>query len=464
MYDDAGTIVESIRGVRVLVVDDEPDLCKGLELIASSVGAETRGVHSAEHALAYLEQASTDIVVTDIRMGAMSGIDLQRTIAQQWPDTYVVMLTGYGTIGMAVDCIRNGAAHFLTKPFDNEEVMQTLLRIGTCVLAKRRANVNEWREDGILVADKKMMDVLQLIEKVSQSSIPVLIEGESGTGKELVARAIHLQSAWSQGELVSVNCAALPDSLLESELFGYRKGAFTGADRDHCGLFTRAHLGTMFLDEVPSMSPLFQAKLLRVLQEHKVRRLGSDAEEEVRFRLIAATNANLAALVDASEFRADLYYRLNGVAISIPPLRERRDDIPVLAVHFLKEAGESCAGYSPAITTEAMNALLRYEWKGNVRELQHTMQRAAVLSMGEDIRPAHLMLDGRDGTAPPQSDTCSYEKAKQEVLDAFQRRFICRVLERTKGNISHAAEECGLTRAAVQKMMRRLDIDKGAFN
>ncbi|MAT40140.1 MAG: hypothetical protein CL946_11115, partial [Ectothiorhodospiraceae bacterium] len=269
----------TLQDLRVLVVDDEPDICKGLTMLIKSLGCEADAARSAEIALARIEREPVDIVVSDIKMGGMSGVQLMDEIKKRWHDTSVVLLTGFGTIELAVECIHKGAAHFLTKPFDNEEIIRTVTRLGEDILARRRSNTPLEPADGIIAVDPQMREVLEVVNKVAPSNIPVLIEGESGTGKELVARAIHRRSLYHDGELVPLNCAALPDSLLESELFGYRRGAFTGADRHHTGIFQRADNGTVFLDEVSSMSQVFQGKLLRVLQEHRIRPLGSEAEE-----------------------------------------------------------------------------------------------------------------------------------------------------------------------------------------
>jgi DNA-binding NtrC family response regulator len=461
------TYPELISEVNVLVADDEQDLCMGMERLISSLGAQVKAVHSAEHALAYIEQNPVDIVISDIMMGGMSGIELQQEIYQRWPEIQVVLITGFGTIEMAVECLQKGAAHFLTKPFDNEEISKTLLRLGNEVINRKADKDLEVRNDGIIAADPKMLKVLELIDQVAETNLPVSIIGESGTGKELAARAIHQRSVWSKGRMVPVNCAALPDTLLESELFGYRKGAFTGAEKNHDGMFMRARNGTIFLDEVPSMSVNFQGKLLRILQEKRIRQLGADAEEALSFRLVSASNRDLKSLVESGSLREDLYYRLSAFVIEIPPLRERPLDIIPLAKHFLAESAKSCLNaddQAPVLSSETLALLQDYTWKGNVRELQHSMQRAAVLCRGGEIQPSQLMLDHQQANGSRSTSEDSYELAKQEVLDSFQRQFLCRILERTRGNISQAAEECGLTRVAIQKMMRKLKIDRTNFH
>ena len=312
-----------------------------------------------------------------------------------------------------------------------------------------------------------MISVLELVGQVAPTSMSVLIQGESGTGKELIARAIHAQSASRGSPFLAVNSAALPDTLLESELFGHRKGAFTGADRNHQGIFAKAGGGTVFLDEIALMSPAFQGKLLRVLQEKTVISLGTTTAMPVDFRLIAATSHNLVERIERGEFREDLYYRLRVVTIDIPPLRERPGDIAPLAEHFLAKYAAQVparAGRPVRIFASALEEMQRHSWKGNVRELENSIQRALVLSRGEEILAGHLGLGDDAGPwSLPGMEALSYEEGKQEALKHFRSRFIERALLNTKGNVTHAAEKCGLTRAAFQRIMRSLGLDRNQF-
>jgi DNA-binding NtrC family response regulator len=452
-----------LHGLSILVVDDEPDLRLGLTRLLARTGAELEVAASAEQALGLLRDREVDLLITDIRMPGMSGIDLLHEVKRHFPLTEVILITGFGTIGLAVECLHAGAVNFLSKPFDNDEMLHTVSMTGKRILAAKGKSAVA-SETGLIAAEASMKAVLELVRQVAATRVPVLIHGESGTGKELIARAIHEQSGVSK-PLIAVNCAALPDTLLESELFGFRKGAFTGAERHYDGIFKRADGSTLFLDEVSSMSLAFQAKLLRVLQEKSIRPLGAEENVHTDFRLLAAGNRDLMDMVRAGQFREDLYYRLNVFTIDIPPLRERPGDIEALALHFIVKAARICLPEGvrpPLLSTEAVLALQRYHWPGNVRELENAVQRAVILSRGAELFPHHFFLDAAP-SVPSGGRGESYEEAKQRILDGFQRQFIQRVLERSNGNISHAAEDCGLTRAAIQKIMRRLNIDRGDF-
>lgn len=462
-----GAAAESLAGLRILVVDDEPDLRLGLTRLLQQTGATIAAAASAEEALTQLASSPADLVISDIRMPGRSGVDLLRDVRSSHPAVEVILVTGFGTIELAVECLHAGAANFLTKPFDNDEILQTVAMSGRRILAARTAALEDTGEEGMIAVDPAMLSVLELVRRVAGTHVPVLINGESGTGKELVARAIHRRSGLSK-PFVAVNCAALPDTLLESELFGFRRGAFTGADRHYEGMLRRAAGGTLFLDEIASMSPVFQSKLLRVLQDKIIRPLGSATDEAADFRLIAACNRDVREMVEAGQFREDLYYRLSVFHITIPPLRERPADILPLTRHFVRRAAHLCLPAStsiPAITADAAVALQQYSWPGNVRELENATQRAVILGRGADLLPHHFFLHGVSAAAgtPSHAPVETYEEAKQRLLDDFQRQFLENILGRTGGNISHAAEECGLTRAAIQKMMKRLNIDRSNF-
>jgi DNA-binding NtrC family response regulator len=457
-----------LQALSILVVDDEDDLRLGLERLVARLGGVVRSAADGQDALALLEQAPADIVVTDLMMPRVSGSALLDEVKRRMPETEVVILTGYGTIQTAVSCLQMGAAHFLTKPFDNDEVLRVLRRLGRQVVARRRGGGSGQIEP--TAVDPAMSRVVELARRAARSPVPVLIEGESGTGKELIARVIHRASSVADRPFLAVNAAALPDTLLESELFGHRKGAFTGADRDRDGLFVEARGGTVFLDEVASMSASFQGKLLRVLQEKVVRPLGGTRDVPVEFRLLAATNRDLEGLIASGAFREDLFYRLSVVRVHVPPLRDRPRDIAPLARHFLEEAARLCLGPDAAVpvcTPEALEALTAWSWPGNVRELQNTLQRAVIVCSQGRILPHHLGLTGstwgRAGAAQPESPTHDYGEAKEQAIARFQREFLERALERTGGNVSQAAEQCGLTRAALQRIMRSQGIDREAF-
>ncbi|MCP4002715.1 MAG: sigma-54-dependent Fis family transcriptional regulator, partial [bacterium] len=411
------------------------------------------------------------VVLSDIAMEGMSGVELLSALGRKYPETHVVLITGFGTIELAVEAMRRGAVHFITKPFDNGEVLQTIVRYGQEAVIREKASRLKPSpgEDGplIIAEDPRMTSVLDLVRKVAPTPMSVLIQGESGSGKELVARAIHDQSEMRDRPFLAVNSAALPDTLLESELFGHRKGAFTGADRNREGIFSRADGGTVFLDEIALMSPAFQGKLLRVLQEKTVVPLGTTTAKPVDFRLVAATGRDLGKRVADGEFREDLLYRLRVVTVDLPPLRERVEDILPLATHFLAKYSGQIAAHAtcpPYLSAAAISELKGHNWKGNVRELENCVQRALVLVRDEEILPEHLGLGENEGPWFTQNlEGLSYEDGKQEALQAFQRRFIERALAKSGGNVTHAADKCGLTRAAFQRIMRSLELDRNQF-
>ena len=455
-----------LEQVRILVVDDEEDVRRGLERLARSTGATVHGVPSGEAALEWLSTSPADLVLTDVRMPGISGVDLLRRVKARWPGVEVILLTGFGTIETAVACLQAGAAHFLTKPFDNAQLVQAIERVGLKAVAARRAQEAGGAGRRTLVAaDPRMAEVIRQVERIAPLRVPVLIEGKSGTGKELVARALHERGKFPERPFLAVNCAALPDTLLESELFGHKKGAFTGAHRDHVGLFGQARGGTVFLDEIPSMSLAFQGKLLRVLEDRRVRPLGATADEPVDFRLVAAANRDLSERIARGEFREDLYYRLRVMTIRIPDLKERPADVPALAEHFAQRAARDLLGPEapvPEISPEAHQELLSHDWPGNVRELENAIQHAVVAAEGGRILPHHLQLGPVPWTLAPD-DGGSYDEGKQRAVERFQRRFVLAALERSGGNVTRAAEACGLTRAALQRILKDLKIDRSAF-
>ncbi len=458
-----------LKELNILVVDDQEDVRRGLGRLIGALGCEVQTCASGEEALARMQKEDFDIIFTDIKMEGMSGVELLEKINHHWSDVQVVMITGHGTIEMAVSCLQNGAAHFITKPFDNKEILSFVERAGYKILSNRHARLTsgKYETKNIIAIDKAMRKVLHVVEQVAPSKVPVLIEGASGTGKELIARQIHNHSAVRDKPFIAINCIALPDSLLESELFGYKKGAFTGAHKDTKGLFEQVNGGTIFLDEVASMSPLFQGKLLRVLQEKVIRPLGGNENIKVDFRLITASNRNLEDMVRRGQFREDLFYRLQVMKITLPSLRERKTCIPALAEYFLEQAAREFLGDEkshPQLSPAALDVLLAHDWPGNVRELENTMQRALIVCQGEKILPSHLGLSPELSVRDHAfAETTSYEEGKRKVLEDFQRTYVRGILQHTNGNISRAAELCGLTRAALQRIMKKLNIDKSAL-
>ena len=451
----------------ILVVDDEPDVCLGIKHLVKSLGCEVKTASSAEMALSMFEVDKYDLVLSDISMPGMKGNELLKVIKSKWPFTEVILITGFGTIELAVNCLQAGAAHFISKPFDNDEIKDLVSRVGRKILADRKSILNGSRDDSIVAESSGMKAVIELVKQVAPTKVPVLIEGNTGTGKEVVARALHEYSQSSDKEYLAVNCAALPDTLLESELFGHKKGAYTGADAERVGLFAKAKGGTIFLDEISSMSLPFQGKLLRVLQEKVIRPLGSDKDVPVDFRLVSASNQNLHALIKEGKFREDLFYRINTMTIKIPPLKDRKEDVIALSNYFLKICARDCLAEGaniPQLSIEAIDALTHYEWPGNVRELKNVIQSALIMCRGDKILVHNLHLQKSNSEEVfEQILDYDYEKGKQKVVAKFQRQLIIKSLEKTGGNVTHAAEKCGLTRAAFQKIMKSLEIDRSLF-
>ncbi len=451
---------------RILVVDDEAAQRDILGGFLRKQGYEVREAASGPNALALLRGEPVDLVLTDVRMPGMSGLDVLREARAMNPELPVVVLTAYGSIADAVAAMRDGAADYLTKPVDLDALLQRVQRAleRQQLVAENRA-LHEalrgrYRLEGIVAESGKMQEVLSLVHRVAPSTTTVLIRGESGTGKELIARAIHYKSLRAEGPLVKVNCAALPETLLESELFGHVKGAFTGAGTDRSGRFEAAHGGTIFLDEIGDISPGVQAKLLRVLQEREFERVGSNRTIKLDVRVIAATNQDLEAAVREKRFREDLYFRLNVVSILIAPLRDRREDIPPLLDHFIRKYASENAKVTRGLTREARDALLKYDYPGNIRELENLVERAVVLCRGEVIGledlPLSVQEPGGLREAGPSPGSLPAE------LDALERRMIEDALARAEGVQTRAAEFLGISERALRYKLRKLGFKESA--
>ncbi len=460
---------------RLLIVDDEQDLRTGLERMLSRRLPQVRlsSVGDGRQALELLQREEIDLLLLDILMPGMSGLEVLEEVRRQEPDLTVVLMTAYGSIEMAVDAMRRGAWDFITKPFDLENlerVLQKGLERGLLLRENRnlRQRVRENCGDRELIGQTRPMQRLwNSIQTTARTDYPVLIRGESGTGKELVARSIHAQSQRVGKPLVMINCPAIPEHLLESELFGYHRGAFTGADRDHEGLFVEADGGTICLDEIGDISVAMQTKLLRVLQEQVIRPLGASSARRVDVRVIASTNRDLEQQMRERSFREDLYYRLNVVTLRTPTLGEIREDIPLLADHFVRQICRELSLPVKRCVPETLSVLMARPWPGNVRELQNVMRRAVMFCPGEEIRPQDLFAAGE--TAPRQTiswapeTVTSYKDARERMLEDFTEQYIAQVLACTGGNVTQAARLSGLTRAALQKIMRRRNITSAEF-
>jgi len=438
----------------ILIVDNEEKFCKVIQSTLEIESLSSDYVLSGEAAKSWLKNHETQLVITDLRMEGISGLDLLRYIKKVFPDVAVIIMTAFASQKTAIDALKEGAFDYLIKPFEMDELV---LRIRRIFQQKKlqEENRNLKSRAGKPVFYKKligrsesMSQMYQFIQKAANSDSTVLILGESGTGKELVAETIHANSVRQKAAFIAINCAAVPENLLESELFGYEKGAFTGANQRKIGKFELAREGTIFLDEIGDMGLSLQAKLLRVLQNKEIFRLGGNERIDVNTRIIAATHRNLEKMVEKGEFRQDLYYRLNVFPISIPPLRDRKEDVPELINHFLKS--HQVIG----IDSEALNILMQYDWPGNVRELENIIERAAIMA---DSVITHDDLPQLTNVS--QTDSYSYKiPAEGFNLDQFEKYLILQALHKAKGNKTRAAEILGITRRRLYSMIKSLDI------
>ncbi len=465
----------------VLLVDDEPDIIEILEMVLREEKMDVYTSRSGREALKVLREKDVDVVVSDIRMPDITGVELLREARQVAPDAVFVMMTAFASTETAIEALQHGACDYLTKPFRMEElksiVQQALQRRDSKPLSIPSPAEVEARQSkklfqalhrtGIVGKSEKMLEVYRTIGTVAVGESTVLITGESGTGKELVARAIHEASPRKDGPFISINCSAFPETLLESELFGYMRGAFTGANSNRKGLFELARGGSVFLDEIGEMTAAMQVKLLRVLQERKLRPLGGSSEVPVDVRVIAATNRDLQAAIQQGHFREDLFYRIAVINIHLPALRERTEDIDPLAYHFLRQYAERSGKSVFGITREALRSLQSYRWPGNVRELENTIERAVALETTDQIQverlPEAIVLN-----QAPQPVASLFELPPGSfdlpnfVMD-IERSLICQALERSAGNQALAARQLGLTKPSLRHRIHALGINASAF-
>ncbi|MFT7692265.1 MAG: DNA-binding NtrC family response regulator [Candidatus Latescibacterota bacterium] len=449
------------ESAHILIVDDDEKMQALLQKVLVREGYETTLANNGEEALNSINEHNFDIVISDIRMPNMDGLTLLREIQEKESEITVIMMTAFGSVDSAVEAMKQGAYDYISKPFKMDEVLIVLSRV---VEEKRlRRELVSMREElagryafaNIVGKSNVMQQVFDLIIRVATTTATILIRGRSGTGKELVARAIHFNSPRKDRPFVPVNCSAIPGDLLESELFGHVKGAFTGAIANKAGLFVEADGGTILLDEIGEMTPELQSKLLRVLQEKEVRPVGGTQNLHVDVRIVAATNQNLEEQVENGGFREDLYYRLNVIPIELPSLRDRIEDIPLLVGHFLeKYAGE--ASGKKIMSREALAVLMRHSWPGNVRELENVVERAAVLSLGEEIRPDDL---------PPEMATASggllaRNSQREASLEGLEKDYIRLVLDQVNGNQTRAAEILGIDRRTLYRKLQSYGEEK----
>jgi len=442
----------------ILVVDDDPDLLRLMQIRLSAAGYGVSTADSAEHALAQLTVARPRVVVTDLRLGGMDGIALFEAIHKENPSLPVIILTAHGTIPDAVTAVKRGVFGYLTKPFDAKELLgeveRALALTGGRETVEQGADDQAWRKE-IITRNPVMEDMLVKARLVADSDASVLIYGESGTGKELLARAIHSASPRRDRPFVAINCGAIPEQLLESELFGHVKGSFTGATRDHKGLFQTADKGTLFLDEIGDMPLTLQVKLLRSLQERQVRPVGSTLSYDIDVRIISATHRNIEAEMLAGNFREDLFYRLNVVNLTLPPLAERREDIPLLANHFLATLAEKYKKKINGFAPEALEMLVGAAWPGNVRQLYNVVEQSVALATTPLIPPTRV----QQAIQNQQREFASFEEARRK----FERDYLAQLLKITEGNVTQAARLAKRNRTEFYKLLQRHQLDPKLF-
>ncbi len=446
----------------LLIVDDEQSYRQLLTLVFETDGHQIRTAMNGRDALEQLHSEPADVIITDVRMPDMDGIELLRNAREFLPDIGVVLMTAFATVDTAREAFKLGADDFIQKPFDVEElkiIVKKAFERQTLIVENRafkRAQRDRGSIKNIIGRSGKMQAVYQMIETVAEVQSTVLVTGESGTGKELVARAIHDLSPRAEKPFISINCGAFTETLLESELFGYVKGSFTGANANRKGLFEAAHKGTIFLDEIGEMSPAMQVKLLRVLQERKVRPVGAHDEFSIDARVIAATNRDLKAMTEEGTFREDLFYRISVIPISLPPLRERTEDIPELVEHFVKKFCDQ-TGRTVSVSEKALQMLEDYAWHGNVRELEHTIERAVALERGEEIQPERL--PDHITNYNPTRIKAEFDLPEAGInlvshLDNLEKTYVVEALRQTGGNQTRAAE---LLQMQVRSLRHLLD-------
>jgi DNA-binding NtrC family response regulator len=467
------------RPARVLVVDDEPTLLRALESLLRKKGHDVVGLESPIAATQRLAQEDFDVALLDIKMPQLSGLELLSAVKHRRPEVEVIMMTGHATVETALAAVKSGAYDYLTKPFEDVELVARSVAKAIerkALFDRNRELENRLRQqeggppEGLVGNSAGMREVVRMVEAVAYSAATVLVTGESGTGKELVARALHARSPRKGQPFVALNCGALTETLLESELFGHVKGAFTGAQRDQKGLFDAADGGTIFLDEIGDIPMTTQVRLLRVLQEGEFKRVGAADSMKVDVRVIAATHRDLPKLVKSGKFREDLFYRLNVINIPLPSLRDRADDIPLLAHHFLRRYADRLGKKVRTVSPEAIELLSGYRWPGNVRELENAIERAVVLCRGDAVtatdlppavtgRTAPLVREAPAGGEESQWLALSYAAAKEQALRRFEKSYVETLMKACDSNISAAARKAGMDRSNFKRVLRKYRTD-----
>jgi two-component system response regulator GlrR len=452
---------------RILVVDDDRGLLTLMKARLEGAGYQVTLAGSGGEALKSAVEEVYSVAILDLKLGEMDGITLMEKLLSIQPYLPILILSAYGTIATAVEATKKGAYDFMTKPFEAKDLLYRLdkaLEVGKLKVEvdRLRALVQErFHFDNIIGSSENMQQVLRQVGQIAPTDSTVCLYGESGTGKELIAKAIHTSSARARGPFVAINCGAIPEGLLESELFGHVRGAFTGADQAKKGLLQQAEGGTLFMDEVAELSLALQVKLLRTFQEHEFYPVGGVHPLKTNIRLIAATNQDLQKAVSEGRFREDLYYRIHVIPIYLPPLRDRREDIPLLAQHFLSHFNRAMGKHVEGFSPEAMHQLMLHRWPGNVRELSNVIERTVALATGDQIRPDQLFLGKEGPSSSPRQPTelLSLNEAREE----FERAYLTQVLTATQGNVSHGAALAGRYRPEFYKMLKKYRLDPSTF-
>ncbi len=450
----------------ILIIDDEKNYLLILETMLQDAGYNVTAINDPETALTFLEESEVDVVITDMKMPRLTGRDVLERVKKNWPHIPVLIMTAFGSIESAVEVMKYGAFDYITKPFANDELLLSLHNAVDLATTHRQYRLLQaameirYGTHQIIGRSRAIRDVFTMIDRAAPSRSTVLISGESGTGKELVARAIHVTSPRKEGPFISVNCMALNPGILESELFGHEKGSFTGAVAMRRGRFEQANGGTLFLDEIGELTADLQVKLLRVLQEKRFERVGGDEQIEVDIRVVVATNKGLAQLVESGQFREDLYYRLNVVEINLPPLRERREDIPLLLAHFAANFAQENDIAPKTFNSGALNYLMAYEWPGNIRQLQNIVERCTVLVQSESIDVENLPPEIRDEDAQYKSavDLLPVQLDLADTLEKIEAALVRRALVRTDFVQVKAAEILGISKSLLQYKLKKYSI------
>ena len=447
---------------RILLIDNEEGLCRLMEAVLCDSGYQVKAYTRSFEAMEEFVPKDYDLVVTDIKMPGMDGLEVLQRVKEQAPNLPVVMITAFATVEMSIQALRRGAYDMLTKPFEPEELLYRVKNALSHVelieenRELRQELVGKFRFDNIIGASSELKVLLEKVEKVGVRDTSVLITGESGTGKELIAQAIHYNSPRKEHRFVAINCGALPESVLESELFGYKKGAFTGATENRQGLLEAANGGTLFLDEVGNLPMNVQKTLLRFLQEQEFLRIGDTRPTKVNVRILSATNTDLQAEVKSGSFREDLYYRLNVVNIHLPPLRQRADDIPLLAAHFIKQQNQKFATAVKGLSPEALAATCAYAWPGNIRQLRNVIEACLAMETSDTISLDTLAQFIELPADAGQGGTIDGDYS--EALARFERDYLKTLLQKTGGNIEAAAREAGMNMATIYRKLKRYDV------